>query len=120
MKGTMIIIFSDGTESQRNYTMCAPTLEELQAYLCGDVELIPRFTNFLHEGKRCTCVALCNMDGKRLNLPKNLVATNLWTRSSGLNYDVLCGPVLVCFGDREFMEASCVAHLYFRTEKFDA
>lgn len=50
------------------------------------------------------CFVLCNEHGKHMNLPVNLEANRLWQLSAGepLN-DILVGPVVILFGDAEFM-----------------
>ena len=61
------------------------------------------------------CVALCNEHGETDHIPINQAATIAWERAlrreghqlldqSGTPTDWLVGPVLILFGDREFMK----------------
>lgn len=90
-----------------------PTLEFMRWAVGGDLELIPGFDKI---GGRC-CVAFCDEHGKldHRRLPFNLKATILWEQAvraggrgalrdpNGDWVDWLVGPVLVLYGDDEFM-----------------
>jgi hypothetical protein len=81
-------------------------LEWLQAQVGGYIELVPGFRRFHFRGEERDCIAYCNECGKIDDLPFNTVATALWFVAVGRVFeDYLRGPVLILFGDREFMEA---------------
>lgn len=119
MRGTMIILKpcdrSDVPEPELREFDRPPKLEELQAVVGGYLELVPRFKTFAYSSVVMDCVALCNEDGKRKQLPVNRAATLAW--ASALHRDGfeliddkthipkewLVGNVIVIFGDREFM-----------------
>jgi hypothetical protein len=97
-----------------------PELQELQAAIGGGyLELVPGFTSIAQWGKffprrRLRCVAFVDEHGKldHKNLPFNPAATLLWEDAEhrvrdehGDYVDYLVGPVLVLFGDDEFMES---------------
>lgn len=112
MRGTMVIIKPGGQQDATEFTR-APTLEELQAAVGGGyIEMVPHFV-LLPDTIRSNptrCVAYCNEDGKGLGLETNLLATAMWMASCAatigrLTDDYLAGPVVVLFGDAEFMEA---------------
>jgi hypothetical protein len=72
----------------------------------GSLETVPYFNKFVMDGQSHRCVAFCDEDGKGKGLRFNVVATALW--QEGLTQpidDWLAGPVVVLFGDNEFMEA---------------
>jgi hypothetical protein len=51
------------------------------------------------------CVAFCNEDGKRLDLPVNWLATGLWHDAEGGGYeDYLVGAIVVISGDSKLMD----------------
>ena len=85
----------------------APSLEFMQERVGGYIEPVPFFTQY--RGQRC--VAFCDEHGKQKGLTINEAANALWAMcpvpspfvpavSAG---DVLVGPVVVLFGDEEFM-----------------
>lgn len=100
-----------------------PTLQLMRDAVGGDLELVPGFDAIGADHRRC--VAFCNEHGKLdyrhqpdappYQLPFNLVATLLWERAlqargtgqlrdaHGDWVDWLVGPVLVLYGDDEFM-----------------
>jgi hypothetical protein len=92
----------------------APTLDEMQAAVGGDIENVQGFSSIGYDGVVMKCVALCNENGKRERLPINQGATIAWDqalRRRGLGLrdargeftECLVGPVVVLFGDRAFM-----------------
>jgi hypothetical protein len=89
------------------------TLKFLQGAVGGYIELIPHFETHLINGKEIACLAYCNEDGKRLELPLNTFATELWNaaieRTGGHNDtgDYLVGTVVIVTGDAEFMRGHC-------------
>ena len=89
-----------------------PTLPALKDAIGGGyLEVVPRFTHIHHDGKVHRCVAFCDEDGKRKQLPYNAHATQLWDavmRASvgcGCAPDYLVGQIGVVFGDPAFMKA---------------
>lgn len=92
-----------------------PKLEELQKAVGGYLEQVPGFRTIEHKGAIRPCWALCNEDGKRLELPVNNWATMLWDRAlrrsghpglitpSGRIADWLVGNVLIIFGNQALM-----------------
>jgi len=83
-----------------------PSLEFLQQHIDGYIEPVPFFT--IYRGRRC--VALCDEEGKRKGLAFNDMANRLWAACEvpppfELVGDVLVGPVVILFGDKEFMAA---------------
>jgi len=84
----------------------APPLEFLQEHITGYIEPVPFFTTY--RGRRC--VAFCDEEGKRKGLAFNDMANRLWASCDvpppfELVGDVLVGPVVILFGDSEFMAA---------------
>lgn len=101
MRGTLIRIDPSGaTKSQTLLRSC--TLQHLRAGLDGGlIELVPGFTSW----HGFECCAFCDEEGKIKRLPVNHVATAEWEKCVGHKLDdVLVGPVVVVFGDPEFME----------------
>lgn len=98
MKGTITIIKPDGSSAQ--VLMAAPpTLEQLQTWVGGYIELAPHWNTFL--GQRC--VVFWNEDAKRLGLPINMRATELWHEQMGIHADMLRGQVVIITGDDDLM-----------------
>lgn len=116
MKGTMLIYDPTGTEPRRVEFSKAPTLEEIQAGVGGFIEAVPHFDRMRIDGKWRKVAAYCNEEGKLDELPINKQATMLWEAilanqsvklrdEKGRYTDVLVGPIVVLYGDDEFMEA---------------
>jgi hypothetical protein len=98
-----------------------PELQELKNAIGGGyLELVPGFTSIAASGiprRRLRCVAFCDEHGKLAMRDRgiqafNLTATLLWESAEhrvrdehGDFIDYLVGPVLVLFGDDEFMES---------------
>jgi len=87
------------------------TLEQLKAGLDeGYLEAVPMFNTIAVEGVVHRCVAFCDEDGIRKELPVNMLATGLWLAACGRAgmrslpqaYGLL-GPVVIVYGDQEFM-----------------
>jgi hypothetical protein len=108
MRGTMITIKADGTETvtfiERKARTATSLLPDLQKAVGGYIEQVPGFHCYLVEGVPMPCVALCNEEGKLHNLPLNEKATRLW-RQQWRTTDVLVGDVVVLYGDDKFMAA---------------
>ena len=86
-----------------------PALKVLQDAVGGYIEAVPGFNCLERGGKVIRCVAYCNEEGKLHGLAPNHAATRLWDRAlpAGLRpslADVLVGPIVILFGDRDFME----------------
>jgi hypothetical protein len=111
MKGTMIVIhWLEMDPPQVHEFTQAIKLEQLKAGIGGGyLELVPGFTSIGVAGVVMDCVAFCDEDGKRKQLPVNRVATGFWQvalERKGVRLskpDQLCGDVVVIFGDKEFM-----------------
>lgn len=112
MKGFALIFRPGETTGELHKFTEPPTLQFMRDAVEGDLELVPGFDSI--GGRRC--VAFCNEHGKldHVNLPMNETATALWEtalnnrRSTlrdayGGSIDWLVGPVLVLYGDDEFM-----------------
>jgi hypothetical protein len=116
MKGTIISIKPDGTQSTTEVDG-SPRLEVLKAAIDGGyLEAVPGFDMFEHNGVLHDCCAFCDEEGKLKQFPINFDATMHWqialrraghpglmTRAGFA--DVLVGQIAVVFGDAEFMEA---------------
>lgn len=77
-----------------------PTAEEIHDIVGGYFELVPFLTNY--HGR--PCVAMCNTDGKRLNLPFNPYATAYWDSViGGTGGDYLVGNIVIVVGPREWL-----------------
>jgi hypothetical protein len=95
MKGALTIIPVGTAAVTRKELTAAPRLEELQSGVGGYIEIVPGFSRFL--GK--PCVAFCDEDGKRKQMPVNSLATELWYEQVGDRYDWLVGPIVIVTGD---------------------
>jgi hypothetical protein len=109
----MIIIRPTGDLELREFDQPIP-LETLQEGVGGDLEVVPYFNSISHGGTVLSCVAFCDEHGKLNHGPLNEPATMAWERAvsreglelrdkSGNLKDFLVGPVVVVFGDSEFM-----------------
>ena len=117
MKGYSIIIdpVQGVMETSRTDWDKPIPLNVLQSAVGGFIESIPLFECMMYEGQEIETVAFCNEEGKLNNLPRNEVAQGIWTASiasrNNISYeeaekstqDVLVGPVIVVWGDEEFM-----------------
>lgn len=102
MRGVLTIIPVSGAVSSKELA-APPALQDLQAGVGGDIELVPYFTRY--QGK--PCVAFCNEHGKlHLALPLNVAATQAWYMQEPrfMGRDHLVGPIVIITGDRELME----------------
>jgi hypothetical protein len=111
MRGALTIIpVGDGAVSSKELA-APPRLEDLQAGVGGGyIEVVPSFTRFVGQ----PCVAFCDEDGKRKQMPVNMRATELWyvqmpdtfwRGDTGFPLDHLVGPVVIVTGDEELMSA---------------
>jgi hypothetical protein len=116
MRGSMVLFRPGGISNSPEVHSFdrAPTLDELQAAVGGDIEKVPGFGSIGYGGTVLDCVALCNEHGKLNRLPVNQSATIAWEEavrrrgktlrnSDGEFTKYLVGPVIVLFGDRAFM-----------------
>jgi hypothetical protein len=113
VKGTMLIVSPDGVITSVPLTEM-PHHTELHKHVGGPLETVPYF-NWVKwptiSISRHKCVAFCNEDGKRLNLPRNHPAEKMWLdalQRAGMPTEIddyLVGTVVVLFGDKQFMEA---------------
>jgi hypothetical protein len=83
----------------------------------GYIEKIPGFDSICVGKEVHTCIALCDEDGKRKQMEFNEVATQLWNIAllaqghpglwtpHGSMADYLVGPIVILYGDKEFLEA---------------
>jgi hypothetical protein len=116
MKGTMLVI-APGADPVATDFAGPPDLPALQKAVGGYIEAVPYFNAINYRGKWRRCVAFCDEDGKRKQLPYNALAHLCWDvalrqlpqfkkqpadeRPSSPDY--LVGPVVVLFGDDEWM-----------------
>ena len=81
MKGVLYIIPADPTAIRERCEITAPpTSEELRKIIGGYIGIVHGFTSIdvYGDGHAMPCVAFCNEEGKRLDLPVNRLATGLW------------------------------------------
>lgn len=123
-----MLIYAPGENVQRKQLTEPPDAETLHKIIGGYFELVPYFHSIKRDDGEHRCVAFCNEDGKRLLLPINDVANLLWDdalqrsghtdvryrvgnfmraigHEAALGKDFLVGPVVVLYGDDEFMES---------------
>ena len=109
MNGTMLIISPQG--SIKTVPLHAvPNLETLQEETGGHLEQVSRFNSITYRGATYPCVAFCDEEGKIKGQKPNYNATKAWQAAltrQGIHAldDVLCGRVIIIFGDRELMDA---------------
>jgi hypothetical protein len=112
MMGYIEVFRHDDQTNSRLYRATHPfTLRRGQRIVGGYLEVIPHWTTYLHnDGVLYDACALCNEDGKGMELPVNRLATARWAQAIGMplhdliKRDVLVGNVVLIFGDLEFME----------------
>ena len=81
MKGLLYIIPADPKAIRERCEITAPpTIEELRKIVGGYIGIVHGFTSIdiYGDGLAMPCVAFCNEDGKRLDLPVNWLATGMW------------------------------------------
>ena len=112
MKGTLLIFKPEQSKPVAMPIDGPPTLELLKDAIGGGyIEVVPRWNRIAHAGDHHRCVAFCDEDGKRKQLPMNMMATTLWDKCMrqacgiGCAPDYLVGQIAVVYGDDEFMEA---------------
>lgn len=112
MPGTLIIIPTarDMTAKPLSGDPTEVLMEIKQAIGGGYLEVVPGFVTIEHAGEQRRCVAFCDEDGKRKQLPFNSVANVLWVRAVErrgirLRGDYLVGSIAVVYGDDKFMSS---------------
>lgn len=123
MKGTMMIISAFGENQEEIFPEArelteAPSLETLKEALGGGwLEKVPGFDSIEVDKSVHPCVALCDEDGKRKELPVNEAATGLWHQALlrgghpglmtpyGTLADYLVGVIVILYGDNKFMRS---------------
>ena len=109
MKGTLLVCSPNMRVLDEWPQDSPPPLEQLQAFVGGDIEAVPGWTSIQHRGIRHKCVAFFNEHGKQKALPKNHYASVLWALQwdarRGELKDHLVGPVVILYGDADFMAA---------------
>jgi hypothetical protein len=112
MKGTLLVFKAGEAKPVTMPVDGPPTLDLLKDAIGGGyVEVVPGWDRIVHAGDRHQCVAFCDEDGKRKQLPMNMMATMLWDKCMrqacgiGCGPDYLSGQIAVVYGDEEFMEA---------------
>lgn len=108
MRGTAFIIRTnmlDLSGVERLDMTGPPTLEEWQAVCEGYIQIVPGLSRCRPLiGSSDRCIALCNEDGIRLQLPLNPLATALWHGSAPeFSAERLVGNIMLLTGDAEFM-----------------
>jgi hypothetical protein len=114
MNGTMLILEPNRPPVAKEMTG-PPELEVLQKLVGGHIEKVPHFASIRwprSKEQRRPAVALCNEDGKRLQLAHNNLADLFWCASLAADFgvascrpDYLVGTIVVLMGDRVFMES---------------
>jgi hypothetical protein len=109
MNGTMLIISPSGSV-KTSPLHAVPDLERLQEEVGGSLEQVSRFDSITYRGTTYPCVAFCDEEGKLKGMRPNVRATASWQaalKRHGIGQidDVLCGNVIIIFGDRELMAA---------------
>lgn len=111
MRGCMMVIFEDGHKVITELDH-VPTLNDLRTGVGGLIELIPYFDSIRHGDSVHPCIAYCNEEGKLHGMKFNLEATKDWAfalarnpmHGRGMLPDYLVGPIVVLWGDTEFMK----------------
>lgn len=116
MRGTLLVFQPHALPQVREFSQ-PPTLEEVQAAVGGDLQVVPGFRTIRYGTMVMDCVALCDANGNHKGLAMNNLATVAWKealrravdaglwRSELMPTDPLVGTVAVLFGDRDFMDA---------------
>ena len=77
----------------------------------GDLETVPHFTSVDVDFVTHKCIAFCDEDGIAKELPHNGLAMALWRKAAQREdfqsppQDFLLGPVVILYGDDDFMES---------------
>jgi len=119
-KGVLYIIPADPKAiRERCEITTPPTIEELRKIIGDYIGTVHGFTSIdiYGDGVATPCIAFCNEDGKRLDLPVNRLATGLWhdalvrkgsrfgLLAEGGGYeDYLVGVIVVISGNSKLMD----------------
>lgn len=100
MQGKMIILYADGTKTEKVYTGSTPELEDMQEAVDGWLEKINRkgMNRWLDGKQSVPFVAFMNEEGMLRGLPINKQASESFQMG-------IVGNVIVLTGDKEFMDA---------------
>ena len=114
-----ILIRPDGTHEAKQWTEGRPDAHWLHQQVEGYIEPVPYWHSFIENGKRLSCIAYCNEDGKREEKAYNHRATVAWDAALkrartgdgmvifpggvGDLGDHLVGNVVLVIGDEWFM-----------------
>jgi len=118
MRGTMLIYRPLQPRPTEREIERALTPDDLKAGIAGDdLAEVPGFKSVEQDGEMIDCIAFCDGEAKEKRLAVNAAATIAWdqalrrhglpglARPNGMPADYLAGPVIVLFGDAEFMAA---------------
>jgi hypothetical protein len=101
-----LILKTDGTSRMSNHESM-PSLEFFRAAVGGYIEVVPYLSTLVRGGAVERCIAYCNEEGKLQGSPINMAAMVLWgdaqARAGVEVRDVLCGDVVIFWGDPEDM-----------------
>ena len=119
-KGVLYIIPADPKAiRERCEITTPPTIEELRKIIGDYIGTVHGFTSIdiYGDGVAMPCIAFCNEDGKRLDLPVNWLATGMWhdalvrkgsrfgVLAEGGGYeDYLVGVIVVISGNSKLMD----------------
>ncbi len=109
MEGKLIVYEPDSPTPKVLRYDEAIIADDLQDAVGGWLEVVPYFDTLSIDGDRKPCRAFCNEEGKLRRLDLNVTATQLWRDAltfqglAGAVDDVLVGPVVIVFGDEQFM-----------------
>jgi hypothetical protein len=98
----LVILKPDG-ETLSYVITRLPTAEELLDLIGGWITEVPGFTSWAGS----PCVAYCDEDGDRQNLPKNMLATKAWMKVHPEAFDILTGTVVLVVGPHDFLHGEC-------------
>jgi hypothetical protein len=77
MSGTLLVFQPHSLPQVREFSQ-PPSLEEVQAEVGGDLQLVPGFRTIRYGAVVMDCFALCNANGKHKGLAMNDLATIAW------------------------------------------
>lgn len=105
VRGNLLIVPASGEPTIREVTEMDGLTKTLQDIVGGFIETVPHFNKVVWDGEVLRCVAFCNDEGKLMGLPVNSLATLMWHKQLKKKSvdDVLCGDVVVVWGNDKFM-----------------
>src|SRR6516165_11810034 len=77
MHGTLLVFQPHALPQVTEFSR-PPTLEEVQAAVGGDLQVVPGFRSIRYGNVVIDCVALCDANGKLKSLAMNNLATIAW------------------------------------------